>query len=512
MEQKYNFKFHVLKKHIPFIAALVFLSELLMFLSFTGGAPKTIFLDPIRYQTTAKYIIEHGTFIKAPLSYEEFSERGPEYPDNAIVNYPCYGYSLLLAATSLATGEYSLLNGVKLNIIIMPLLAFACYWMMYSLCRKRLISASITLAVLFNPQVSYLSAVSRPDLLLLLLTILAVMSMLKGKHALTALILGVGFLFREHALMFLPFMLLLSPRVTSFKNFMLAGIVMVAAFIPFWATKYVLKLIFTPTGQVASDYYNVFFTWIQKWFTVDAIGKFFINCWDGLFAISFVLGALIIVCITRPKLFPKTARRLILVASIFILIPCIMWTAMPNIKTRYFVYTLPLLWAAFVIFIAKYNWKKENLIVGGIILIAILTNLSPYINKFSFSALGSPARSIQVVAEYVDLTKDNLYKYFKPGSVLMVKYPPIPAMSLDDLIMIQMVDYDVFLEGKRNHEIDGLVFFGKNYGFPKTDFVDKQGNKFKRIFFHIKGECSVLQKEARLCRSGYLVFKRMDSL
>lgn len=444
------------------------------------GQPFTDWADAVSYQATGKYFIEHRQLMPAPLSADEYLTSGAADFGKGVINYPNFAFSTLVGLLGWLRGDYSLMNGVLSGLAFTVLLGIACYAMMYSLERSHSMAVAFAFAILFQRVILATTARPLSDITLLFFFALAVFASMKDRLFLSGLALGIGYLFREHALMFLPFMPFLSPRTTSLRLFITGCLRTVAAFLPFLLANN-LYYRWILDGHTQPDYYlTAYASWVDRWLTPEAMGRLFSHLrfyWGefGLILRVFILWA----AIRFFKLTPLQ-KACFMVGLLLSFIPCFMWTAHHKVPIRYGIYTILLFHVAIATMLPRARYREAAYVV--IAIVAVFQNLPKSVNEVGLAALASPTHAISQVAREL-VAPMRMGEVFEANSAILTDDPALTYLTLDNPVAITAPPYEHFLEQKGNERFDGIVLRKRATGWDKapTLITDNHGVSFQRV-------------------------------
>ena len=435
--------------------------------------------DAIYYLATAKYMMLQCSFAPLPTDFAFLTKilQQPHYlPLN---NYPNYGFEMLLGILSVALKNFSLFNGILLSGLITLLTALTLYGCAIRQLRDKGLAVLVVAGVLFHRVVFEISPRPLSDSGLLLSWVLAVWAMLQNRTLLAGLALGLGYFYREHALLFLPFLPLLSPRCNSIKNYIKIVLPLAVAFAvgPFAAV--ICKNIYMQGGGAdnlyAAHYKNAFRI------TTASLTRLISHCKTYIINLGIVLLAVAFYILLRIRVMDNIVVRLFVVSLIIGGLPCILFIPNPTIPERYLAYVIPLLWLATAIMLKKAKYRY--IYMAGMVALMLILRWPPAINSASLKQLPQLDTAFSRLHEQVDAPFRLLAKEFSAkGAVLLSNAPPFALVSLDSPLEIRLPDYETFLNGPNNYILHGIVLISSQSDWPDLPrIVDKAGVTFERI-------------------------------
>ncbi len=469
-------------KGLPHALALAVLgiAAVLVFFFSVLSQPYEGWSDETEYLIAGRYMVLEGRFMPEAVPYSEFVEHGAGSFGSLGRNYPNYGYSLLQGAIGLMRGSFTTMGGIWMSGMALVLAGFASYALFLALTGNRTLALVSGLVLLSHRLVVPLAGEARPDIVLLLILLLVLLCLARERHFAAGLLLGLGYLVREHALMFLPFLPLLSPQGGSVRGYLRAGAGLVLGFLPALGAAYGLKLLFSVGEQQQNFYIKNHTQWLGALTDSDfavRVVKHIRSHIGRLGPVAWVALGFVALGYRRV---PPLVRRMVLLALIFSIIPCIMWGTRPHVPNRYAVYSVPLYIAAFALCVREYR--------RGALFIALLA--LPGVALFAYktvdaegtlSALASPARTLEAVQRTVE-APFFLRQHFSPGSVLLVNKPAVAMMGMETAALVRLPSYKDFLQAPGNERVDGIFLKDSDTGWPEVEeFSDSHGVRFTRV-------------------------------
>ncbi len=439
--------------------------------------PYEDWIDTYLYHGAARSIITQGEFI-SHTNYESLAQiKNPELTKQ-ILNYPNYGFQLSIALMSLLRGEFDMLNGVLISCIFTLLLVFASYYCILYATKKRALSIIFSMFLIFHPSVLEILARPLAESGLLFFFVVSILLSLRNHIFFAGAILGLGYFYREHALMFLPFISILSPKCTSIKTYIKTAVVALVGFLPFYALRYAGKAIYAQGG---GDFYSEAYSqWFFQWLTWDALTTFFENVLIYAHHLGWVICIFLAVCIVFWKKIPTSSRKCIFVGICISLIPCVMWSARSYIPIRYQIYSIFLFYLAGAMLISSIKGKKiQTGFTLAFIIGTLCFRMSPAINSNSIEALLNPS---DVYGKYyAHIRKPAIINNtLPPHSVILTNHMSSAYLAFPSPEIVQLPSYETFLKGKDNNKIDAIIIAKEQQSdWPKSkEIIDNAGMTF----------------------------------
>lgn len=468
-------------RHAYCLCVITFCAALSVFFHLTGK----IFIDwadGVAYEATAKNLWLFKSFMPTPLTYVDFMASGSAAFGDVITNYPNYAFSSTLGFLGAMRGDFSLLNGVILGGIFTIGLGLVCYALLYEKSRNSVLSTAFAIMVLYHHTILDISGRPLSDMVLLFFWGLSLLCVLKEHHILSGLVLGVGYLFREHALMFLPFLSFFSPQANSFKGLCRVALLITAGFLPAIAGKmFFYSAYATKTTEAKNYYLGTYATWIDQWFSMESITRFLKNnrrYWSNS---GITLRIMLLFALLRIRFLPPLVQRAMVVGIILWIIPCFMWTTQRSVPVRYIVYSVLLF--NFALALCVMRLPKREYIYVSLVILTILIAPPKRINKNSLTALFSPVQHMTEVVEKITAPM-KLQTVLPEKATILTDSAPLAYMTLNAPVAISTPTFAEFAKTQGNEQLDGILLRrGKGRdGWNYTDtIVDNYGVRFKKI-------------------------------
>lgn len=465
--------------HALSLLIVVTIASLAVFFQISGHSFSD-WADAVSYQATGKYLIEYMQLMPAPIGIEMFLASGGESFGKEVVNYPNFAFSTLLGLLGWLRGDYSLVNGVLSGLGFSVLLGISCYALMYTVVRSHVMAVVFVFAILFQKTILANSGRPLSDIALLFFFSVAVHASIKDRLFLSGIILGFGYLFREHALMFLPFIPLLSPDANSLSRIIKGELFTIAGFLPFvLASSFYYWWILD--GHTQPDYYmSVYATWLDRWFSLEAIGRLFSNLRFYWSEFGLVLRIFLVWGVIRFFKLSQLQKACLVIGILLSFVPCFMWTAQQKVPIRYGIYTILLFHVAMASMLPRVKYRSAIYVV--IILVAVFQNLPRHINERSLLALMEPVRAVERVMQELR-SPTRMSSEFDSGAVILTDDAPLAYITLTSPVTVDAPSYEVFLSLQGNEQFDGIVMRrGKEgWGDAPDRITDAFGISFERI-------------------------------
>lgn len=458
-----------LAAHAPWLLLCLLLAGGAWYVSAIHYGPGS-WVDAVDYAVVGKSLVLEHKFPPAAMRYQDFLAAGADIsqPETAMV-YPNLLFSMAIGVIGLFRDDFSLLNGIWLNCAISLLFASAAYGLVFSLTREKVLSVlfvGLTLLLAFEH-------LGRPltDASLLLFLSLSVWATTRGRPVAAGLFLGTGFLFREQALLFFPFLPLLAPNELRVRTYVANLLRQSVFFLPCLALSKIGTLLLLDGGSFSDFYLGSTTRAVQ--FTLQGMltaGKHFA---DGLRITCIPL--LFLAYLLAGKQLPGLCKRLALLAFIQMGIVCVLWNhkALPE---RYLIYSHFLLLLAVVI--ALPQARRKNMLIAALLAASIFSQRLEISQKIR--SMLKPETSFAAMVATIH-APERLQEIFPPGSVLLSSPGQLPALILKDCIFIRVPAYSEFVLND-NSAVDGILLRGGKYGWDERPFVqDAHGMRFDMV-------------------------------
>ena len=458
--------------------SIVIVTALLSAYACITGLPFIDWMDAVAYQATGRYMVEYGVFMPEPLSYSAFLEKGIAGFGMTRVNYPNYLYELSLGFLGVLRGDFSLVNGIVLSAGVTLIFALLFYRVARNLLNNAPLALVCTVFVLTNRVVQELTARPLSDLSLLIFGLLAFYAAFKMHSFLAGLILGCGYLFREHAILLLLFIPLASPATDSLRGLVKTGIAMGLGFVPGFAAAALLKGLFT-VGEPQANLYASHFLSVQ-WFSHEAVLRLLSHSRTYAANLGIVLCIVIAISFLLYAKLSFLSRRALLIGTGVAGLICLLWTMNPSIPERYLAFSIIL----FGVMVADIVQKSRHPVVFFCLFMAssLIFRFPPAFNTDFATALLSPRQALCDVLATIQ-SPAQVREFFPPNSIVLESFPPLAYIILDEPVVVSIPAFEDFLAATGNDKLDGIWLRGhRALDWPDQDRIaDASGIRFQRI-------------------------------
>ncbi len=464
--------------HVLYLAVIALAAFLAVYFS-AFSAPFDSWSDSANYLAAGMHMLQKGSFMPLSLPYEQFARHGAQGFGSLVNDYPNYGYALLQGAIGLACGGGTLLGGVWSAAVSTLCIGVAAYVFLYLLAEDAPLALLFSVGVLSHRLVLDLAATPRPDIMLLLFLLLALICTVRGHHLAAGALLGAGYLIREHALIFLPFLPLLSPQGRTIRGLFRAGTLTVLGFVPAMAVGYGIKLHFT-SGQLQENFYvKNHSSWLHSLMRPEAAARVLNHMRSHLARLGPMAWVALGFLALRWRQTPPLARRMLLLAVIFSLIPCLMWVERPHVPNRYALYSVPLYLAALILCLRGHRHGAAAVVLLLLPATALFA-YSTVAKNDSLRVLLSPGFAWERLESDV-ASPEMLRREFRPGSVMITNRPGMLLLMMDNPVLVAAPGYEEFARSPGNDGLDGILV-QRNMGWPSAaEVVDGRGARFARV-------------------------------
>jgi len=495
------------RRHTPCLAGVALLALLGSYYRVSLGIGDGS--DAVAYQAHGRALMERGTAPPLPLPYDTFVEQevkgsGQSYSHDFNV-YPNIGFQFLIGWLGQWRGDYSLINGALVAALFSVLLSVVLYIFGFTLTRSRLLSCGLVLFGLSHPSVRDMTGRPLTDIILLFFLFAALLPMSKGKSLLSGFIYGLGYLFREAGIFYLPVLALASPKSLTWRGYLRSTFAAGFGF-SFWlAINRVLLLLLrpggSPTSSSSSFYLNMFSGWlVPYWELMEIDLQSLKNLFDPyllsfaravnplLFSsnfpnfVSFVLLILTLVLIFR--LTTSFGRRLAVIGLWTLLIISIAMMPYGSIDGRYGIYAILLFWTAIFLALGRFRFQPLWLMILLIII------LLPHLDMGKLRELSRP----RTVWQHITAPMDALMHpgtFLKPESVILANFWYVDEMVFRSPVMVTIPRYyEDWRKTKGNERVDAISFYHRErWNQLKTWPADAEfyEDHYGVRFVHFKG-------------------------
>ena len=481
--------------------------------------------DAVDYAVTGKSLVLHGRFPDRFVLYEEALVSGAETYKTATVVYPNLGFMLAGSLIGLLRQDFSKINGVYLNLGFTLLIAVLLYRIVSAMTRNRLWGLSII--ALFFLQRDVFHHLSRPitDISLAFFAPAAAWCMLNGNERLSGLCLGVGFLFREQAALFAPFLPLLHPAAADIRSSLLSRTA--AKVLLGYAACFASCILLAKAGQLyflagspATDYYlrelamNMDIGWAARWSNFKRSMAILLERYLPLAAILLMFGckhftgrlpgsakivpsglwvllcilfytegmpvhSVAILCasfIIFKGPISRTSKIFIFAAITPFIILCLLWTHLDSVDMRYFLVSIVFIFLAIYMIVLESRLKTPLFIL--VFCFFMLTPHQSRISPYTLFHLGKNTLSdIKILSEF----PMQQGRVFPAGSILLGDSWYLCAYASESAIPVPAPHFDEFIK-KDNKNIDGIFLRRLRMGWQGEEVIsDSFGNTFERM-------------------------------
>ena len=495
-----NFGLALWSRHAPFLAGLA----LLAFLASYSRVHHSLddWLDAVDYHAHGSALMERGTSLPRPLSYSMFHEsmengRVPSYANYDV--YPSLGYQLVTGGLGKWRGEYSQANGILVAACFTVLFSTVLYLFTFTVTRSRFLAFGVVTACLANPIVMNVAGRPLTDISLPFFLFAALLPMSQGKNLLAGFIFGLGYLFREAGIIYLPVLALASPQSVTWRGYMRALCAAGCGYAFWLAVNQGLIFVFRSGGSSAlsggSFYLNYLHEMMQELmsaFDFQIVTFFRRNMMElARHANPFgILSPLLFVLVMTPVFFSTTVlgRRLVLMGLWGVCIFSAATMLNPfGVDTRYAAPAVCLFWTA--IAMAASRFRFGSLVFAVLLVWAIPLSLPGYVNAEALRGLCRPGDAWAHITAPMR-AKMRLGSLLKPGSVIVTNYFRMDQMiySHSHPVLVALPAYETWRTSKGNEHIDVIAVsivreWQKPVSWPVSDdiLVDAYGVRFVRF-------------------------------
>ena len=460
------------------VVLCVFLALIVFSLS-ALGRPFFDWADAVYYLATAKHLALYSSFIPVLEEYSQLATVLSSTSSGLLVNYPNYGFEILLAAWGGAVNNFSLINGVYLSGVFTVLTAIVIYAFSYGELKNKALAMLIVVGVLLHRVVFEISPRPLSDAGLMFFFMLCVWAMLNNKALLAGIALAAGYFYREHALLFFPFIAWLSPECVSITSYIritcIAGCGFILGPLAAWICKYIFMQ-GLPAGNYYADYYTEHFR-----LSFEHGKRLLLHMRTYAVNLGVVLVVAIGVMLCRVRTLELRVLRLLAVAGALAMVPCVLFVKNPGIPERYLAYSIPLLWLGIALWLKRH--KSGTAIFAGVIVFAVLLRFPPAITKNALVSLGSPQHSFSQLKQEVDAPLSMLAELFpNSNTVLLSEGPPFALVALNSPTLVRLPEYSTFLKSSDNTIVEGIIVEASNDQWPDSPSLqDASGVLFQRV-------------------------------
>ena len=428
--------------------------------------------DSVTYIIVGKHIALEGHFPPAPPSYEAFMASGAAvFSSQPPYALPNLAFAAAIGLIGRAMGEYTLLCGLILNLGFSLLFAASAYLAGASLFRDRIMALVFTITLLMYRHIFVLLGVPLTDLSLLIFCLLSAWAMLQERTAAAGILLGIGFLFREQALLFYPLLPLLHPDVLSVKSYLRVFLKLSLGFLPCFFLAKGANVLFS-TGMPAEDFYAAHIA-KRISFSSERLSRFLSHA-GAIFRVAWAPLVVFLYFLLRRQA-PAASTRLAAVGIIHNLAVAFLWSHKP-LPQRYYAYSIILFFIAALLPMMTLRHKRAALAAFFVLVAASQGQyITSKLRDFS-KAENTMAATIEDIRSPLEMRR-----VFPKGSVIFSKDEFLAEYAAEGMLPVMGVEYDEFVE-RNNEAFDGIMVRTDWRGWADRPQVrDKYGVTFKKL-------------------------------
>ena len=480
--------------------------------------------DAVEYAVTGQSLVLHGRFPYAPVPYEEALVSGAETYKRATAVYPNLGFMLAGSLIGLLRQDFSKINAVYLNLGFTLLTAVLLYRITSAVTRNRLWGLSIIALFFMQRDVFHHLSIPITDISLACFAPAAAWCMLNGNERLSGLCLGVGFLFREQAVFFAPFLPLLHPAAVDIRSNLLSRTT--TKLLLGYAACFASCILLAKAGQLyflagspATDYYlrelatSMDIGWAARWSNfkrsmvilsenylhLSAILLMFAckhftdrlpgsaklipsGLWVLLCIVFYTKGmpihCIAILCVAFIIFkgpIPRLSTTCIFTAVAPFVILRLVWTHWVSEDTRYFLVGILFVFLAIYMIILESRLKT---LLFTLVFCFFLLMPQARISPSRFLHLGKSTFSdIKIISEF----PMQQGRSFPAGSILLGDSWYLCAYASENAIPVPAPPFEEFVK-QDNKNIDGILLRRLRRGWQGEEVIsDSFGNTFARM-------------------------------
>lgn len=403
--------------------------------------------DGINYECAAHSMMNNHSYMRWRFPYASLSESGPVF--NGYFPYPNYAYIFTVGVLGKVRGVWDVSNGLIVSFIFNILVTLAAATLMYRLSRDALLTALFAIALQAAPIFRQTSVLPMTELCLIFFFTLSLMQAMEGRLFLSGVLLGVGYLFRGQALLFVPYLPLVWLGCRSVKSYVKGGFLAGVGFLPFflfvWGMKYVLA-----RGLPTHDFYSnlALSRVLPNLIKPEAISAM-LHFSAGVIAEHSLLFVPVLILLVVPGRLSPISQRLTLIAFLNIAETVILWSPDGLVPYRLLVHFVPLLLVVLYLeFTSRKRRFASGLVLTGLILLFPVQDIPDLVKKGSATQLADVKR---VVFRYQDLDRAI---FAKEGNAIASTDFALTHLYDGRAMPITLPEVNTFLVGNFNRRID----------------------------------------------------------
>ena len=384
---------------------------------------------------------------------------------------PNLAFTAAIGLIGRAMGEYTLLCGLILNLGFSLFFAASAYLAGASLFRDRAMALVFAVTLLMYRHIFVLLGVPLTDLSLLLFCLLSAWAMLREGTLAAGVLLGVGFLFREQALLFYPLLPLLHPDVSSVKSYLRVLLTLSLGFLPCFFLAKGASALFS-AGMPVADFYAAHIA-KRLSFSPERLSRFLSHA-GAIFRVAWTPLVVFLYFLLRRQA-PAASARLVIVGIIHNLAVAFLWShkALPQ---RYYAYSIILFSIAALLPMMNLRHKRAAL-AAFFVLVAV--SQGQYIG----SKLWEFSKTENTLAVAIEEIRSPLEmrRVFPKGSVIFSKDEFLAEYATEGTLPVMGAEYDEFVE-RNNEAFDGIMVRADWRGWiDRPQVRDKYGVTFTKL-------------------------------
>ena len=423
--------------------------------------------DAVGYQAFGRSIVEHGTPPTSPLPYSMFLESvkegsGPSYA--GYLKYPSLGFQLFIGELGKWRGDYSQTNGLLVSAFFNVLFSVVLFAFSFEVTRNRFLSFSLVAACLAHRLVMDLAGRPLTDICLLFFLFAALWPMSKGKSLLSGFIFGLGYLFREVGIIYLPVLPLASPKSTTWRGYARSLFVVGCGYAFGLAVYQGILVMFqggSPTISERSYYLDWFIGGIGE-FDLQKLSLFFRSIEfytkyanpPGQF--GFWGFALLMTIVFRYT--SDLGRRLVFIGLWGLFATSAIMVLRydyPVDAYRYAALASCLFWSAVIMAVNRFRGRR--LWFPVLLAVVIFLSLPEYVNMRALRALSQPREALAHITAPMR-AKMRLGQLLKPDSKILSHNSMMDELIYNNPVLVRLPDYETWRTSKGNEHFDGITF------------------------------------------------------
>jgi len=447
----------------PCLAGVMLLALLASYFSAYEGYD---WFDAIAYQAHGRSLAEHGTPLPAPHNYSLFLEYAQDGRDPSQVSWdkcPSVGFQLFIGYLGKWRGDYSQANGILVSAFFSVLFSAVLFTFAFAVTRGRFLSFALVAACLANPIVMNVAGRPLTDMSQCFFLLAALWPMARGKGLLSGFIFGLGYLFREVGLTYLPLLALASPKSVTWRGFARSLSAAVCGYAFWLAVNHGLFAMFRGDGASISSGRSWYLDWLigqLKGFDIQLL-PFLGSNMETLARHANPLGILspLAFALIMTLVFLATSglgRRLVLIGLWGLFVSAAFMIFNRGIDTRYAAPAICLFWLALALAVNRFRFR--SLWFAVLLAWAVFSFLPRHVDEQPLRALSRPWEAwAHITAPY--RAKMRFGRLLKSGSVILSPHTYLEEVIYNHPVRISQPDYETWRTSKGNEMIDGITFF-----------------------------------------------------